>query len=387
MMGRGIAIVLMAGCVLALASAGCEKPLAAFEPNSWNELDLDGHAPLPREGHAMVYDQDTGEAVLFGGGSGSISAETGSVDPDSLQALDDTWRFDLATRTWKEFKPAGQVPSARGFHAMAYDSLDKKVILFGGWGESSGGVLLNDTWSYDPAVNAWTELHPAGALPTARFGHAMVYDPASGQAIMFGGRQDEIGASGDALNDTWAYDPVANTWTELHPAGALPLARCGHAMVLDSDTGRIVLFGGESSPVSGSMSALNLGPPTPYADTWTYDPVAKVWSERNPAGKVPSPRSNHVMAYDAAMGKMILFGGWTTGGGPKLNDTWAYDPVADAWEELGSAGRVPSTRGNLAMVYDPVDQGVVLFGGVYRADDSSAVALAGDTWVYVPAIP
>ena len=36
---------------------------------------------------------------------------------------------------------------------------------------------LNDTWSYDPAANAWTELKPATA-PSARFGSAMVHDPA-----------------------------------------------------------------------------------------------------------------------------------------------------------------------------------------------------------------
>ena len=35
--------------------------------------------------------------------------------------------------------------------------------------------------------------------------------------IMFGGSERYRG-----LNDTWAYDPAGNTWTDLKPSGTLP---------------------------------------------------------------------------------------------------------------------------------------------------------------------
>jgi N-acetylneuraminic acid mutarotase len=59
---------------------------------------------------------------------------------------------------------------------------------------------LNDTWAYDPTANTWSELKPAGNLPTARHG-CMVYDSGVGHVIMFGGACGNLGA----LSDTWAY--------------------------------------------------------------------------------------------------------------------------------------------------------------------------------------
>ena len=46
----------------------------------------------------------------------------------------------------------------------------------------------------------------------------MAYDPTTRRLIMFGGRRRQS-AGYVTFNDTWAYDPVANTWTELKPAG------------------------------------------------------------------------------------------------------------------------------------------------------------------------
>ena len=50
---------------------------------------------------------------------------------------------------------------------MAYDSSSHRVIMFGG-SVADGSKYFNDTWAYDPAANTWTELKPSGALPGAR---------------------------------------------------------------------------------------------------------------------------------------------------------------------------------------------------------------------------
>ncbi len=97
---------------------------------------------------------------------------------------------------------------------MAYDPSSGRLIMFGG--RSSETDLLSDTWAYDPATNAWTELMPSGNLPPARAQPAMAYDPAAHRLIMFGGW--DLDAD---FGDTWAYDPSANTWADLDPSGTV----------------------------------------------------------------------------------------------------------------------------------------------------------------------
>ena len=110
-------------------------------------------------------------------------------------------------------------------------------------------------------------------------------------------------------------DSAVNTWTDLHPTGDLPLARAGHSMVCDPTSGRVILFGGWDG---NSSTYLN--------DTWAYDPIANIWIELHPAGDLPPARESHSMVYDPAGGRVILFGGWDDNRGVEFNDTWAYGP-------------------------------------------------------------
>jgi N-acetylneuraminic acid mutarotase len=71
--------------------------------------------------------------------------------------LNDTWVFDHVNNTWIELSPESS-PSARAWHAMAYDSVNDKVVLFGG-GEADY-IFKNETWIYDPQANTWTNVTP-----------------------------------------------------------------------------------------------------------------------------------------------------------------------------------------------------------------------------------
>ena len=177
----------------------------------------------------MAYDSVTHRLIMFGG----------SVD--AVHRLNDTWAYDPAANTWTELKPSGRLPSPRRAQSMAYDPISRRLIMFGGCGDS--GALLDDTWAYDPVANAWTELKPCGHAAGCRAARtSMAHDPTSGRLIMFAGL-DSVGA---VLDDTWAYDPAANTWTELEPSGTQPVARAGHVMVYDPASGRLIMFGGRS---------------------------------------------------------------------------------------------------------------------------------------------
>jgi N-acetylneuraminic acid mutarotase len=80
----------------------------------------------------------THRLIMFGGYDGTTPY------------LNDTWAYGSATNTWTELNPGGSVPSARVVSAMVYDSLDGRVILFGGWDGTAGTAGLDDTWAFTP---------------------------------------------------------------------------------------------------------------------------------------------------------------------------------------------------------------------------------------------
>jgi tetratricopeptide (TPR) repeat protein len=99
-------------------------------------------------------------------------------------------------------------------------------------------------------------------------------------------------------------------------------------------------------------------------DTWTWDGVA--WTRHLVSG--PSPRRVHAMAYDSGRGVVVLHGGYD-GTNPRLSDTWEWDGAA--WTLRGFG---PSNSSH-AMVYDGARGQVVMFGG-------AAAGFLGDTWTW-----
>jgi N-acetylneuraminic acid mutarotase len=268
----------------------------AYDPvaNTWAGLAPSGTLPSPRSGHSMVYDPVTHLLIMFGG---RYKEGVG---------LDDIWAYAAATNTWTELKPSGTLPSPRFKQASAHDPTTRCLVMFGG--RSDTDLPCDDTWTYDPASNTWTELKPSGTLPPARSGHSMVYDPVTHRLVMFGGRDD----TGTALGDTWAYDSAANTWTELKPSGTLPSARSGHSMAYDLASGRLVMFGGQDA------AGVTL------RDTWAYDAIGKAWIELEPSRTSPSARGGQALVYDPAGGQLIMFGG--SAAGSFHGDIWTCAP-------------------------------------------------------------
>jgi hypothetical protein len=145
-------------------------------------------------------------------------------------------------------------PAPRNFAAIAYDPRVDRVIMFDGKG-------LGDTWAYDLEADTWSNLSPAED-PGARLNSAMVYDPIAERLVLFGGTRANVA---DPQGDTWAFDVVTNTWTELRTSLA-PSPRGWHAMAFDSRDGVIVLFGG--GPNRNRYTA----------ETWIFDPVEETWT-------------------------------------------------------------------------------------------------------------
>ena len=159
---------------------------------------------------------------------------------------------------------------------------------------------LGDTWTWDGTT--WTQQHPATA-PPARFWASMAYDAATGNVVLFGGRD----ASGRDIADTWTWD--GTTWTQQHPATS-PSSREGSSMAYDAATGTVVLFGGLKQNGNGAFNG-----------TFTWD--GTTWTRQAPVTKPPA-RWGAAMAYDAATGTVVLFGGVDPGAGFVDGGTWTW---------------------------------------------------------------
>jgi len=305
----------------------------------WTERVISGAKPSVRQGHTVAYDSARGRVVLFGG----------SYLDGAERFLQDTWEWDGTAGIWTDRTPGGAKPSARDSHAMSFDVVRGKVVLFSGREES----VKQDAWEWDGEMGSWTERTLGSDRPSARTGPQMVYDSVRGRIFLFGGTD----SSYLYKQDSWEWDGAGGIWTDRTPIGAKPSARQGFAITYDSVRGRVVLFGG----YDGSYRQ----------DIWEWDGAAGTWTERTAAGTKPSSRCGG-LAYDSARQRVVLFGGYD--GSSRKQDTWEWDGAAGTWTERTLSGTKPSARSSHAMTYDSTRGKVVMFGG---SPEGSTV---NDTW-------
>ena len=247
----------------------------------------------------------------------------------------------LPDANWILASPSAH-PSARTSHAMVFDDARQQVVLFGG---SASGALQNDTWLWDGS--AWHQAFPSSnPSPRALFG--MAYDAVNQQVVLFGG----FSSGGTFLRDTWMWD--GSNWTQKFPANRPALA---HEMSFDSERRQIMLL--EASSASR---------------TWVWD--GNNWTLRTPTSSPPT-QGNAAITYDAARQKVVEFSGFF-GIGNASGDTWTWDG-AD-WTHLFPHFQPPLWRGGHELVFFAARNQVVLFGGATQAPFPSN--LLGDTWIW-----
>lgn len=234
----------------------------------------------------------------------------------NFQPTQEDLNYDSAANRWQVTNQPGRPSNILGAQ-IAYSSKSDRGVLFGGV-DLNTGDLNSDTWTYDPRADTWTKQAPVVSPPARNFG-AMVYDEKADKFVLFGGG----GASG-GLGDTWMYDYGTNTWTNKKPANS-PAPRVYQSIVYEPNTNRVILFGGVKEETANEASNSQ----TPFGDTWSYDPDTNTWKELSPAVS-PSARGWHALAYDADIGKILLFGGGVSRGQP-TNDLWQFDPTSDTW--------------------------------------------------------
>lgn len=234
----------------------------------------------------------------------------------------------------------------RNGHAITYDEVGARVVLFGG---ADASQVVGDTWSWDSDRRKWRLVTAAG--PAGRTFPSMTYDERRGEVVLFGGNRVLFGNDNELdtfLADTWALK--GSSWTRRSVSG--PPARAEAGIAYDRDRGRVVLFGGYRRTPNG---------PQRFGDTWEWD--GSQWVQMASAG--PAPRNGAVLAYDERRKTTVLFGG-----SGASNETWEWDGMA--WKRLPTM-EVPG-RFNSTMVYAVSSATIVRFGGWTGKER------AADTW-------
>jgi hypothetical protein len=330
----------VAACLLVpgRADAGTRAALSAWQS------DAGTTKPAINAGH-LIYDEARRRLIM-------VEAYQPPAPPERVQV----WAWERSD--WRQV-PVDSAPPMRTLSGAAYDTRRRRLVLHGGLGNTGLDDPRGDTWEWDG--RRWIEMRGTGVGP--RDHHTLAYDEGRGRVVLFGGVATT--RRGDAQvrespTDTWEWDGAR--WTAIDAPG--PAARGGAGMVYDRARRHVVLFGGVS---------FGSGPATRFADTWIWD--GRAWRRVAGDGPAPPGRNGHAMVFDRDTGTVLMWGG-TTGGSGHLGDLWRWD--GSRWTEVAVPEPRPGRRVGASMAYDAARGRIVLYGG--RARDNGQVRTLDDMW-------
>ena len=276
---------------------------------------------------------------IFGGfaGAAGVQNNVGAYTPNSTG--------------WTFFTPAAP-PSARERHALAWDTGNQRLVVFAGYqGTFPSFVTLDELWVYAPATSAWTQIPKAGTWPAARKDAVMTYAPSLNALLLYGGNNGSGAAN--RFSDIWklSINTTTNTatWTLLAPSGTPP-AQSAPCAAYDPAGRRWILYGGE--PTDGNDAST----------TYQFLVDSSTWQLDTTTGASPGGRSFSACAWDAAYGRVVLYGGQSSGN--PVGGAFQYDPTAKKWTMLAaSGGTVPGNLSDAGASYSPMLGGMFVFGG------------------------
>lgn len=309
----------------------------AWNGTSWARRPLADAEYPERKNAGLAIDRANNRAFVFGGVWSGYPPDGG---PYTVRTLGDLQRWD-GTK-WSEVATTGGPPPRAG-HAMAWDEARSQLVLFGG---SDNVTVLADTWTFDG--QAWTQ-HATGAAahPPARLNTRMAYDPKRQRVVLFSGQDSGPGGAIN-LQDTWEWDGAS--WVDVTGTGPKPDGRGHHAMQWDPVRERVMMM-------SGARHFSPIPPGSTLADQWEWDGTQ--WSRLEPAGARPPARTAPSLSFDFDRKVMVLYGGFDD---TDLSDLWEWN--GQTWVDRA---QLPLPRTDFAFAQAGPGKEAVLFGGYVSA--------------------
>ena len=335
---------------------GPEEPAGNWDPSVTPDADGPNGRPVPRERFTGIEMED---ASYFEG-----HTYFGGLRANGLP-LNDTWILHrqpgLAQADykyqWQMLNPGGNLPPTRSDHS-AVMAMGAVMVVFGGRGSTGDPVPAVVYRLFPDPILAWqwSQMQVSGAAPSARYGHAAVYDEQviagtlRKRMIVFGG----VAGDNQSPTDTKVYelrfdpsDPNKATWYEHTPVAVdtsgTPTARYWHTMSTDKNAH---LYAANQNEHAALMFGGKLGASSYSNELWVLWMFADGtfgWQKRSYSGE-PSARALHSAAYGGADGggprkRLYVNGGVLGSGGGDaatyMLDPWGPDPPV--WHSWASA--------------------------------------------------
>lgn len=179
---------------------------------------------------------------------------------DGLNRLNDNWEYDPSSNSWKRM--ADFAGTAR-YDAVAFGINNKGYITTG-----FDGGYTKDIWQFDPAAGGngvWTQKVSFGGTKRSA-AVAFIYN---NKAYVVTGINN-----GTTVTDFWSYDPSVDAWSQLRDIANIS------SDTYDDDYSDIVRSNGVGF-VMGSKAYLTVGENGGYVKkTWEYDFASDTWARK-----------------------------------------------------------------------------------------------------------
>ncbi len=207
------------------------------------------------------------------------------------------------------------IPEGRSASVGFVDEAEEWLWIAGG--RTQDGPTA-DTLALELATGSWVAGPPAEE-PLSRAG---VVGLETG-AVVFGGTSDFDKETGH----TWFWTPGEEVPWSARSTG--PAARAWHATAWGGD--RFWVHGGRQDD----------GDVVVFADLWSYEPDADVWTEQTVPAGGPTGRYRHGMTW--LSGQLWIYGGLDSEG-DRSNALWSLDVSASQWQLHDLGFPAPSAR-------------------------------------------
>src|SRR5258706_3602104 len=255
-------------------------------------------------------------------------------------------------------------PPSRHSHSAVWHPVGAQMIIFGGL-QTFTNTDLNDLWLGKTSTNlsdSFSALTPTGTPPQGRYGHVATYDTNSNRMMIFGGG---LGLPAPCANDVWILDGAngrsgTHNWIAVTPAGTAPVARIYSGGAYDPTSNSLIVFGG--SDCSGGY----------FNDVWVLSNAngeggSSGWTPLPPSGTPPAPRQSGSVVYDSTNNVLMVYGG--DAGGSPFGDVWILSNAngsggTPTWTQLAPTGTAPMARTGHTAAYDNTNNRMIIFGGI-----------------------